>query len=146
MQADESESHLCFPIIGSFHLAHIHQHGCDAKLTHPKPCSRCAAKGVECIVDVQFRRTPARERLSKLNHEIDSLRQSLRDATAERAHLEPSTLGQEAEVSESPDIATGGEGLATSFCGTSEMLLDIQDDQIGDCALPRDELIPLFST
>lgn len=130
-----------------------YQHGCDARLTHPAPCSRCSVKGVDCVVDIQFRRTPARERVSRLNHEIDSLKRSLEDAGLEKkSHIErpPSSGNLESDGSEpargDTSIKEQEDGRPQSFCASSEMLLELQDDHIGDCALPREELIPLFST
>lgn len=104
-------------------------------------------------MDVQFRRTPARERLSKLNHEIDTLKRSLEDASlAKRPYPEgpPSTGYSEAEGSEGAREGTGTrereERAIPTFCPSADMVLDLQDDQIGDFVLPREELIPLFST
>nr|POE73014.1 regulatory protein leu3 [Quercus suber] len=42
------------------------------------PCRRCSARGLECVVDLSFKRTPARQRakaieaeLSRLRHEVE---------------------------------------------------------------------------
>lgn len=91
------------------------------------------AKGLDCFVDVQFRRTPTRERLSELNRELHTLRQSLKQKASRQS------------LASSQAAAVEGTHSVT-FCDTESVLLNIEDARIGDCTLTRDELIPLFAT
>ncbi|KAJ9154870.1 hypothetical protein NKR23_g2284 [Pleurostoma richardsiae] len=109
---------------------------CDAKQTSPRPCTRCLSKGFECVVDSSFRRTPARRRLDELSQEVNHLRRSLQDAAHQRLSAEP-------QVPRHGDTETV---RCSSSWGTEQSLADVEDDQIGDCAFTRDELISIFST
>ncbi|KAF2457086.1 hypothetical protein BDY21DRAFT_33914 [Lineolata rhizophorae] len=110
---------------------------CDAKETFPRPCSRCVTRQLECVVDANFRRTPARQRLVDMTRELNSFRRSMnegRDSTRESTE-ESSNSHKESTVSH------GG-----SFCGSEDAFVDVQEAQIGDCFFSRDDVASIFET
>lgn len=75
---------------------------CDAQTRFPKPCTRCATKGLACEVNAGFKRTEKRARLALLEREYLELRKSFQGPNGAADILRTAPTLSNASFTESP--------------------------------------------
>uniref|UniRef100_A0A060T4K7 ARAD1A18414p n=1 Tax=Blastobotrys adeninivorans TaxID=409370 RepID=A0A060T4K7_BLAAD len=102
---------------------------CDAHERWPGPCSRCAKKKSECVLQPEFKRTSKRRRLEQVEREMEDLKRSLEIQEHEKRKIVSGSLlelsnpgaGSSAPysmASREGSVSATGNGVVTGRNGT----------------------------
>ncbi|KAF2654247.1 hypothetical protein K491DRAFT_484823 [Lophiostoma macrostomum CBS 122681] len=110
---------------------------CDSKVKFPAPCSRCQARRLHCIVDSQFRRTPARKRVEEMQRELEALKSQQSDSKASRTTESPSM--PEASLTSSENTAESSDTPLFDWA-----IVDTENFELGSVILEKATTLDIY--